>query len=594
MAWTPQNLTNPDFVKTQLTPLDRSNALLTMNNNIDNVEKALARNQAALAAAQDLTNGPLSFGTVRDARRAATDAAAAGSPDAAALQKTYEELQAKRSIASADADRLLRNVQDGEEAIKTSRTAVNNLIDAGAVPPGTNQFTPPPGYTSTLNPPAEVPASQNPTNTSTTTENVQNPTALSVNPATDPNTNIGTEGQDLRYDPLQEPPNTNDGDEFSGIDEQVQRQKDLEDGSLEFAGIDEQIAANENALQEPPLLSDEEIDQQIRLAAQDDQIENKDPASVGEEDPFEAARIRAGEEFDRTSLRTEQDIIDAYGGIQGLQGSVNKTRAQQTIQDAENAKTQGDWRVRLSLAPGANYLYASDEPGILEPLQKTAGVIFPYTPNIQVTYAAHYDQQELIHSNYKIYQYKSSGVDQVVITCDFTAQDTFEANYLLAVIHFFRSVTKMFYGQDQNPSPGVPPPLCYLTGMGDFQFDRHPLLISSFNYNLPNDVDYIRASGPTLQAGVNSSGYTDNKNSDTTASQVRLNGLKTGARRAPPVWQTKPTNIQPTYVPTKIQLTITAYPVVSRNDISNNFSLEKYATGELLLGRLRPNGGGIW
>ena len=246
MAWTPQNLTNPDFVKTQLTPLDRSNALLTMNNNIDNVEKALARNQAALAAAEDLTNGPLSFGTVRDARRAAADAAAAGSPDAAALQKTYEELQAKRSIASADADRLLRNVQDGEEAIKTSRTAVNNLIDAGAVPPGTNQFTPPPGYTSTLNPPAEVPASQNPTNTSTTTENVQNPTALSVNPATDPNTNIGAEAQTVTgFEPLTEPPITNDGDEFSGIDEQVQRHKDLEDGSLEFAGIDEQIAANE-------------------------------------------------------------------------------------------------------------------------------------------------------------------------------------------------------------------------------------------------------------------------------------------------------------------------------------------------------------
>jgi len=280
--------------------------------------------------------------------------------------------------------------------------------------------------------------------------------------------------------------------------------------------------------------------------------------------------------------------------IPGLQGPKNDTVAQQTIQDTNNANTQGDWRVRLSLAPGAKYLYAADEPGILAPLQKTDGVIFPYTPNIQVTYAAHYDQQELIHSNYKIYQYKSSGVDQVVITCDFTAQDTFEANYLLAVIHFFRSVTKMFYGQDQNPSPGVPPPLCYLSGMGDFQFDEHPLLISSFNYNLPNDVDYIRAGSPTLLSGVNSTGYNDGKNSSTTASQVRLNKLNPGATASRPEWRRKATNNTPTYVPTKIQLTITAYPVVTRNDISNNFSLKKYATGALLQGSKNPGGGGIW
>ena len=286
--------------------------------------------------------------------------------------------------------------------------------------------------------------------------------------------------------------------------------------------------------------------------------------------------------------------LDAGPQIPGLQGPTNEARSQKTVQDAENANTQGDWRVRLSLAPGAKYLYAADNPGILAPLQQTDGVIFPYTPNIQVTYAAHYDQQELIHSNYKIYQYKSSGVDQLVITCDFTAQDTGEANYLLAVIHFFRSVTKMFYGQDQNPSPGVPPPLCYLSGMGNFQFDEHPLLISSFNYNLPNDVDYIRAGSPTLLSGVNSTGYNDGKNSNTTASQVRLNGLNPGATVSRPLWRRKATNNTPTYVPTKIQLTITAYPVVSRNDISNNFSLEKYATGELLRGSIRPNGGGIW
>ena len=59
-----------------------------------------------------------------------------------------------------------------------------------------------------------------------------------INPNSDPNTSIGAEGQDVTgFEPLQEPPSTAD----------------------EFDGIDTQIANNENALQEPPLLTDEEI-----------------------------------------------------------------------------------------------------------------------------------------------------------------------------------------------------------------------------------------------------------------------------------------------------------------------------------------------
>lgn len=339
-------------------------------------------------------------------------------------------------------------------------------------------------------------------------------------------------------------------------------------------------------------------DPNTNIGADIQTIENAGPVYINDTyvtAQIEAAAAEGAANFAPNPNPTEQDIINAYGGMKGLQGSVENARAQQITQDAENAKTKGDWRVRLSLAPSAGYLYKAANPGILGPLQKTDGVIFPYTPSIQVSYAAHYDQQELIHSNYKIYQYKSSGVDQVTITCDFTAQDNEEANYMLAVIHFFRSVTKMFYGQDQNPSPGTPPPLCYLSGMGDFQFDKHPLLISSFNYTLPNEVDYIRASSPTLLSGVSSSGYDNGtRNRDTTASQVRLNDLNPGATESPPAWKNQATNTQPTYVPTKIQLSITAYPVVTRNDISNNFSLKKYATGALLQGSKNPGGGGIW
>ena len=121
-------------------------------------------------------------------------------------------------------------------------------------------------------------------------------------------------------------------------------------------------------------------------------------------------------------------------------------------------------------------------------------------------------------------------------------------------------------------------------------------MISSFNYGLPNDVDYIRASSPTLLPGVDSSAYNDNRNSDLTPQQVRRQSgntpLNAGATQSAPNFG-KATNTQPTYVPTKISISLVAYPIVTRNDISNNFSLKEYATGKLLQGSKR-SGGGIW
>ena len=410
-----------------------------------------------------------------------------------------------------------------------------------------------------------------------------------IDPNSDPNTNIGAEGQDVTgFEPLQEPPVTTDGDEFAGIDEQVQRQKDLEDGSLEFAGIDEQVAANENALQEPPQLSDEEIDQQLRLAAEPEEIITS-PSSITE-NVFDPSGNNG-------APQAEESVFDPtgnQGAPRGISTALNNTRGTATRDDSANFQQKPDWRARLSLAPNANYLYKvpSDQAGILAPLQATDGVIFPYTPGIAVTYSAGYDASELIHSNYKVYQYKGSSVDTVSITADFTAQDTTEANYLLAVIHFFRSVTKMFYGQDQNPNNGTPPPLCYLSGFGAYTFDAHPLVVTNFTYTTPTDVDYIRAGSQTNQPGVNIAQQKPILNTFV-ASVVRtaLNGL------APkiPNFTTQNTmiNSDATYIPTKIQLQITCIPIVTRNDISNKFSLKEYATGALLRGSKR-SGGGIW
>jgi hypothetical protein len=276
-------------------------------------------------------------------------------------------------------------------------------------------------------------------------------------------------------------------------------------------------------------------------------------------------------------------------------------------EDKAPFKQKEDWRVRLSLAPSANYLYrdpAIKSSDLLYPLKETDGIVFPYLPTVSTAHKANYDPTELAHSNYKLYFYKNSSVDDVTITADFTAQDTSEANYMLAVIHFLKSATKMFYGQDGKAGPraGTPPPLCYLSGFGAFQYDAHPLLITSFTYTLPNDVDYIRAGSKETWSGQSSMNPfgTDEKNrtglgavvSAISDLRMALGGLRKGA--APPAPKFKSlANSEATYVPTKLSITISAVPVVTRNDISNKFSLHDYATGSLLRGSKR-SGGGIW
>jgi len=282
---------------------------------------------------------------------------------------------------------------------------------------------------------------------------------------------------------------------------------------------------------------------------------------------------------------------------EAAQSAAMRTSAQKqaTIQARYKQPGNTDWRVRLSLGPKAQYLYNASDPGILAPLKAgsgTDGVIFPYTPNITTTYSANYEQYDLVHSNYRGLFYKNSRVGDIQIRGTFTAQNTTEANYLLAVIHFFRSATKMFYGQD--PERGTPPPICLLNGFGGYQFSDHPVVISSFNYTLPNDVDYIRTTNPNnfglnLNNRYNPSGASLPAGGSL-AGLTRLASalLPKGAQTTPPGISTvagSVTNNTPaSYVPTKMEIDITLIPAQTRAQISKQFSLAGFANGKLLEG----------
>jgi hypothetical protein len=310
------------------------------------------------------------------------------------------------------------------------------------------------------------------------------------------------------------------------------------------------------------------------------------------------------EEFQDDGGFGEETSSSTAGGFIGeeespapqVQPLVNTAR-EQTV-----GRAAPDWRVRIQLADQADYFYNSANPGILAPLRSTNGVLFPYLPQITVTYSSSYTPLDVVHTNYKFYSYKNSSVDSVMISADFTAQNTVEANYLLAVIHFFRSVGKMFYGQDQNPSRGIPPPICYLSGHGEYQFNKHPMVLTSFTYNLPVDVDYISAypTNPTSSiGGVDLAPYTPTAaRSFSPLDRLRSlvsSGIAKGGLPPPPNFQRSQNISEITRVPTKMNMQLTFLPIATRNAVSNKFSLKDYASGSLLRGSVNPGtGGGFW
>jgi hypothetical protein len=171
---------------------------------------------------------------------------------------------------------------------------------------------------------------------------------------------------------------------------------------------------------------------------------------------------------------------------------------------------------------------------VFKPLESAGGLLFPYTPTIAVSHTANYELESLLHTNYSIPYYTNSVVNSINIQGKLSAQTEAEGQYVMAAIHFLRTVTKMFYGA--STSKGSPPPVLYLDAHGQWMFDHIPVVVKEFQYTLPNDVNYITA---------------------------KVNGYLTR-------------------IPTEMNITIDLIPTYSRNKISNNFDLVKFSNGRLL------------
>ena len=212
---------------------------------------------------------------------------------------------------------------------------------------------------------------------------------------------------------------------------------------------------------------------------------------------------------------------------------------------------EADWRVRISMAPATAGLFYNNQSNAICSFPKPAfGGPFPYTPSMTVAHAARYGTTPLTHSNYSSYFYEGSEVQSIQLNGDFTVQNVQEGQYLMAVIQFFRSCTKMFFGN--SPLAGTPPPLVFLSGFGDAYLPNVPCVVTNFSHTMPGDVDYVKTPvGSSLDNVV--------------GNQINTNM----AGRA-------------TMLPTMSTIAITLQPIYSRRNVADNFTLEKFSAGALI------------
>jgi hypothetical protein len=148
------------------------------------------------------------------------------------------------------------------------------------------------------------------------------------------------------------------------------------------------------------------------------------------------------------------------------------------------AGSKDDWRVRI------NCEWNIFNSPLFAVLQQTGGVVWPYMPNITVSTKAEYNTIPITHANYSQYSYKNSVVDDISISGEFSCETKADAAYWIAATTFFKTATKMFFGQ--GDLAGNPPIICNLTGYGSHVFDKVPVIIKSFSVDFKDDVNYIQ------------------------------------------------------------------------------------------------------
>jgi hypothetical protein len=149
-----------------------------------------------------------------------------------------------------------------------------------------------------------------------------------------------------------------------------------------------------------------------------------------------------------------------------------KAFAEMGTTDASGRKTgENDIRSPTYKEPGKNHI-----------------LTWPSTPKIAQSIEVNYSTWELQHTNYQPSAFGNRSTPVVTISGPWFSRTAEEAKKTLTAIHLLRSATSMFYGREDK-NKGTPPPIGRLNAHG--LYANTPVVVKTFQYDYPNDVDYI-------------------------------------------------------------------------------------------------------
>jgi len=235
-----------------------------------------------------------------------------------------------------------------------------------------------------------------------------------------------------------------------------------------------------------------------------------------------------------------------------------------------------DWRVRLSLPKWPSFRTSP----VLTPLKDAGGCIFPFTPAITITQATSYGGMSPIHNNYSFQAFKNSDPGTISIVAPMYCEDSEQGLYWIAMLHYLRSITKMFSGND--PKAGNPPPIVNLNAYGNYVFKNVPVVITGFTIALEKDCDYIgcnvvgSAAGAVAGLADSLGGLADTFGLSAVSDLTGTLGQVAGLLGTFGIGGSTSGGV--THVPTKSTFTVNLKPAYSRQSV-RKFSLDQFVTG---------------
>ena len=214
-----------------------------------------------------------------------------------------------------------------------------------------------------------------------------------------------------------------------------------------------------------------------------------------------------------------------------------------------------DWRVKLTVPTNGAALNSFFDFGnneLMKPLAGINGMFWPLTPSMVIQHSANYNALAQTHSNYPFQAYQNSQVDSLNIIGEFPVQNQQDAKHWVATVNFLRTVTKMFFGADNDKLKGNPPPILHLSGYGNHMFQKVPVVLNSFNVELRAGIDYIS----TKQEATPFQNTQQNIHFDIDSTEEH------------------------TWAPTLSNISVLVTPIYSRESIKN-FSMKDFVQGKL-------------